>query len=268
MHSIEKALKRIRHHPTISGSPGLWNVLRPIYFSGLELVTRNRGLERTINGTDRIRVTPELQGMSEIYEPDLWAHLMASLRKGDFVAEVGAYVGLFSVAIAQRVTSSGKVYAIEPDPDNFSELRSMIAINKAGDRVVAVPVAMGNERGIAWLEPRKSQSEILGSASSTAIEVDVETLDGYFGGESIDILKIDVEGQECNVLLGAAKLLHDHNRGPRLIYMEVHPYAWPSVESTSRSILEQLRGSGYSVKRLGGQTVEAITEYGHIIATR
>jgi len=268
MHLIEKTLKQIRHHPAAARLTGLWNLVRPVYLAGLSLFAGRNGLERVINGTDPIRVTPELQGVSEVYEPALWSHLMANLRNGDIVVEVGAYVGLFSVAMARRVAPLGQVHAIEPNPDNYRKLENMVAVNQATSRVRTALLALGKERGSAWFEPRASESRVSDTASATAIRVEIDTLDGYLGDRRIDILKIDVEGLEEEVLLGATRLLQDHVRGPRTIYVEVHPFAWRSVESTSRALLQLLRESGYAVGRLDGPMEEPISKYGHIVAAR
>ncbi|MEM2045746.1 MAG: hypothetical protein QXO20_06155 [Candidatus Bathyarchaeia archaeon] len=52
------------------------------------------GLERIINGTDRILILPKFRGVGETYEPEVWSHLMAQARPGDIVADVGAHIGL------------------------------------------------------------------------------------------------------------------------------------------------------------------------------
>ena len=40
-----------------------------------------RGLERNINGSDKILVCPELRGISEVHEADVWAHLMGHIQE-------------------------------------------------------------------------------------------------------------------------------------------------------------------------------------------
>jgi hypothetical protein len=89
-----------------------------------------------------------------------------------------------------------------------------------------------------------------------------------FVGVSLDILKIDVEGYEEVVLRGAANLLSDAQRGPRLIYIEVHPYAWPAVGTTSTSLLGLLEGYNYRIVSLADLLVENIRGYGEVVAIR
>lgn len=70
------------------------------------------------------------------------------------------------------------------------------------------------------------------------------------------------------VLIGGRKLLSDSKRGPRHIYVEVHPFAWGSTHTTSQSLLTLLRGYGYEVYFLDGRQVEEISHYGEIYCVR
>ena len=79
-------------------------------------------------------------------------------------------------------------------------------------------------------------------------------------------VKIDVEGYEEPVLRGGARLLHDLDHKPRLIYIELHPYAWSSLGVTSSSLLDLLASYHYEVSDLRGQPVHEIRAYGEIVA--
>ena len=90
----------------------------------------------------------------------------------------------------------------------------------------------------------------------------------FFGRARLDILKIDVEGYEERVIAGAKGLLEDGHRGPRAIFIEVHPYAWQATGTTSRSLLGMLEDCNYQIQDLAGKPVERIEEYGEVIAYR
>jgi hypothetical protein len=53
-----------------------------------------------------------------------------------------------------------------------------------------------------------------------------------------------------------------------LIYIEVHPYAWPAIGTTSISLLELLGGCNYRIISLADQSLENIQRYGEIVAIR
>src|SRR5205823_6561006 len=100
MHVFERWAFTVRSHPRLRGADWLWDRLRPSYAAVLAHLSR-RGLPRTFNGTDTIRVLPRFRGYAGSYEPEVWPHLMARVRAGDTVADVGAYVGLYTVALAR-----------------------------------------------------------------------------------------------------------------------------------------------------------------------
>src|SRR4029077_19505781 len=138
-------------------------------------------------------------------------------------------VGLYTIALAQRVGAIGRVVAFEPDDSNYRSLKENVELNKVSDRVTLVRAAVGDREGFADLESNQDSSFISGDIASTtnnkSARVECLTLDGYFAGEKLDLLKIDVEGYGEKVLEGSASLLTDKDRSPRLIFIEVHPYA-------------------------------------------
>jgi hypothetical protein len=68
------------------------------------------------------------------------------------------------------------------------------------------------------------------------------------------------------VLQGARELLSDDLRKPRLIYVEVHPYAGSGPGTTSGSLLGLLHEHGYTAHFLSGDPVTKIERYGEIVA--
>jgi len=51
---------------------------------------------------------------------------MSDVQCGDTVVDVGSYVGLYSIAIANRIGASGRVLAFEPDPQSFAVLQTHV----------------------------------------------------------------------------------------------------------------------------------------------
>src|SRR5438270_459935 len=121
MKSFEKISMRIRHLAILEHAGWLWNPVRPMYEQAVKYFGR-RGLERTINGSDRILISPQARGVTENYEPDVWRALMGELKAGDTFVDVGAFIGLYSIAVALRLRGLGRVIAFEPDNRNFSVL--------------------------------------------------------------------------------------------------------------------------------------------------
>jgi FkbM family methyltransferase len=268
MRLVEKLSTNLRHSQYLKNYDSLWNFVRPLYNRFIEQYGKN-GLERRINGTDKISVLPKFRGVAETYEPDVWDDIMSNIKAGDCVVDVGAYIGLYAIAIAKRLESEGKIIAFEPDPLNFQDIKQHIRLNQVDLLVEPINLAVGEKESIVYFESgRDSQSSIQESSSSKTIAVNCVSLDNYFKNEKLDILKIDVEGYEEKVLKGATNLLHDHERSPRRIYIEVHPFAWEKVGTSWDSLLDFLGDCHYDVFTLDGTPAKQITWWGEIIASK
>jgi hypothetical protein len=109
MNIIERIATQIRHSKFLSSNYRLWNFIRPIYNTLISFVGKN-GLKRKINGSDTILVLPEFRGVPEVYEPDVWHHIIGNIKAGDVFVDVGAYIGLYAIAVGKRVGLPGKVF--------------------------------------------------------------------------------------------------------------------------------------------------------------
>ena len=266
MNLLEQLSFSLRHSQYLEGNEKLWNFLRPIYNSFLDNYCRN-GLIRNINGSDQVLVSPKFRNTSEIYEPEVWNHIMKNIRLGDTVADVGAFIGLYSIAIAKRIGPNGQLFAFEPDPDNFSGLHKNVNLNKVFNIVEAVNKAVGDKDSTVYFQSGNGlQSSIQPEALSSGISIECVSLDKFFKKKKLDILKIDVEGFEEKVLIGATNLLRNRQYCPRILYIEVHPFAWPNVGTTWDSLLDFLRSHDYSVTTLDNRSPREINWWGEIIA--
>lgn len=61
---------------------------------------------------------------------------LLDITSGDVVADVGAGDGKWSVAVADRVGSEGRVYATEVDPDDLKKIRDRVAREHAANVTV------------------------------------------------------------------------------------------------------------------------------------
>lgn len=266
MHFLERCCITLRHNPSLDRMDWLWDWIRP-YYNSLVAIFGLNGLERTINRTDRLLVLPQVRGVQETYEPEVWHHLMAHVEPGDTIVDVGAFIGLYTIALAKRVGPSGKVVAFEPDPANFSILKAHITLNGMSNRTELIQAAAGIEDGTVLFElGRMSESHISCVHTNATQTIRCISLDTLFAGRRLDLMKIDVEGYEEEVLKGATNLLQDRERRPRVIYIEVHPYAWPAVGTSTESLCGFLAGCNYRVLRLDGQPVKHLDSWGEIVA--
>ncbi len=268
MNAIEQACVRLRHSVWLKRADWLWNAARPAYDRIVNGLGR-RGLERNLNGTDRMLIAPRFRNLGESYEPDVWRHVMSHLRAGDTVADVGAHIGLYAVALAKRVGAGGRVIAFEPDPANHRWVETHAKFNGVESQLTVVNAAVGAQDGrISFSGGKDIQNQIVPAGTPGSHEVPVMRLDTYFANRRVDILKVDVEGFEEEVLEGADTLLRDAARSPRRIYIEVHPYNWHYCGTSSDSLLNRLARHGYVVEHLDGAPVRRIENYGEVVARR
>ncbi len=275
MNTVEKISISIRHAPGLHKADWLWKRIRPVYDRYLQLVYSRRGLVRVVNGEGIIVCPGSRRFITKSYEPKVWRRAMREVHAGDTVVEVGANMGIYTLAFASRVGESGRVVAFEPDPVTASELDANIAVNGWGSRIIVRRAAAGDSLAeVSFIAGREMESHIAFASESQArsngtgktITVPMVTLDSVFPDSCVNLLKIDVEGFEEPVLRGAIQLLADRARRPHAIIVEMHPFAWEAVGTSSDSILGVLTGAGYRVESLEGAPVEHIESYGHVIA--
>lgn len=166
------------------------------------------------------------------HEPLTSRWLSTTVRPGNVVVDVGANIGWYTLMAASK---GAHVWAFEPDPENFALLQRSIAKN--GFRNIrAEPVAISDHAGQVslWCSDLSAGfHSLVRSAGNRPIEVEACTLDARFPTETIDLLKVDVEGGEPEVLFGATRLLREGRI--RWIVMEWNPEAW----TKSMDFLEQ-----------------------------
>jgi FkbM family methyltransferase len=150
------------------------------------------------------------------------------VARDDVVIDVGSNVGMFTVKAARESGEGGLVVSVEPHPTAFQLLRNNIAKNGLNN-VRTVGAALGSKIGEANLvfAPRSTvgtfYDSILHSQERDGATVRVITLDSLVDSlrlETVDFLKIDVEGAEIDVLRGGLNLLS--RGGVRRVVVETH----------------------------------------------
>jgi FkbM family methyltransferase len=146
------------------------------------------------------------------------------VRPGDTVWDIGANMGLFSLAAAVLAGPEGRVLAVEPDTDLAGLLRRSAARGLGHAPVEVLPAAVSDGLSVARFNVARRNratshlagfgSAMAGGVRSTQL-VPTVTLDWLAAQFPVpDVLKIDVEGAELAVLSGAAAVLA---RSPALI---------------------------------------------------
>jgi len=146
----------------------------------------------------------------------------AFLKPSDVVIEVGANIGALTIPLSRRCK---KVFAFEPQPQNYDLLSLNLKVNGISN-VDIFPYAVGATDAVVNI-PTFAELDadhgVIGDyggfeVGSGSIQVQQRMLDDMkiIAGK-IAFIKMDCEGSELNVLLGAAKLI---SRDSPLLYVE------------------------------------------------
>jgi len=135
-------------------------------------------------------------------------------------ADIGAHVGNHTIFLAGVLGLT--TYAFEPNPTNFSLLRSNLAANALQDRCLVHNVALGARRSQGTIERvSNANSGMSRVRAAPGGSVEILSLDSAFARLArLDVLKVDVEGGEIDVLRGAADTFR---RLRPVAYLEVTP---------------------------------------------
>jgi FkbM family methyltransferase len=177
--------------------------------------------------------------------------------------DIGANVGYFTCILAHLAGSDGSVVAFEPEPNNLRLLRQNIALNQIRNARVE-PVALGAKDDTASLFIYKNSNQgrhsLVASAGMTQIDVPVRRLDDVLRAqdrrfESIDLIKIDVEGYEPFALAGAT----DSISNARAIALEFSPDLIRKTGLDPAAFLGDLSGHFRAISLVSETAVESTT---------
>lgn len=149
----------------------------------------------------RILFTPQY------FDPQERAVLEDRIKDGFTFVDIGANVGGYTLFVAARAGGSGRILAVEPQPDIFDRLTYNISQNPFGN-VKAIACAVADKAGelTLFLDPRnkgESSVKIVGPSQADAIRVpSIPLLDliRQEGFTHVDAIKLDVEGAEDLIL--------------------------------------------------------------------
>lgn len=131
--------------------------------------------------------------------------LKAVLRPGDVYIDVGANIGHLAFEASLIVGESGRVFAFEGHPRTANFLHQNIQLNQLTN-IRVMQAVVGEDFGWVGFSDNRSDDQNMVTDSGN-ITVPLITLDAMLVKESPTLLKIDVEGFEKFVLLGADALI-------------------------------------------------------------
>ena len=178
-----------------------------------------------------------------MYVEQYWSHsYIPSLIQSDgVVIDVGFYGGGFSAKVAAQCK---RVLAFEPDP-------RCQAVPAAATNVLVVPKAIGWNRGLRTLSINSDKCSSFHHSGAASRKIEVETItfeDALLlvASKRIDLVKMDIEGEELAVLSNASACAFD-----RVVQLtvEFHDFLDPQSLPEIRSVIARMETLGFAVLR-------------------
>lgn len=168
--------------------------------------------------------------------------LSSLVEPGDIVIDVGANIGTLALTFAKKTKTQKSVFAFEPHPKIFRYMNDNIALNGVEGQVQCFCMALGDKQEKLYFS---NQSDDTNNAISNRgqLEIDVCRLDDVFQKQHVRLLKIDVEGYEYQVLLGARETCSNAD----MIYLECIPSMLERNGGSEEKICDFLKGLGFKI---------------------
>ncbi|MFT0171981.1 FkbM family methyltransferase [Paraburkholderia mimosarum] len=189
------------------------------------------------------------------------------LAPEDVFVDVGAHLGLLSLAAARAMQGRGKIIAFEPFPETRKLMERSFWINGLSRMLELHEVAVSDHNGTStlFLGEVSGHHSIFalneaGSEAAPKIEVDLVTLDSVVPPDQrVTLIKIDVEGAELDVIKGASATLQ-RNPDTALIAEFGPPHLRRSIHTVD-DWLATFEKLGYLFRRINVETgeLEAVT---------
>lgn len=173
---------------------------------------------------------------------------MQACTTNQVVYDIGANIGIYTLAAAKAVGSAGKVVAFEMDRINYDSLLRNIKKNQLGN-VIPINQAVTSHDGCVHYNRNSAEAgdgtpavskDDSGTMTATGIAVDTLVVRGNIPPPAV--VKIDVEGHEYEVLKGMRHTL-EHNNVQ--LFIEVHDRFLKEAGVNPADMLGWLQQIGY-----------------------
>jgi FkbM family methyltransferase len=198
------------------------------------------------------------------FEPSTVAAFRRYVKPGATVLDIGANIGAQTLQLARLVGPNGRVLSFEPTDFAFAKLRRNLELNpQIAGQVTALQyfLTAGDRNALphsvysSWALPRSADAHEkhlgLRMATAGARGAALDRVLAEQGVERVDLVKLDVDGFECDVLAGASDMIR---RDRPTFVMEIMPYGLVEQGASLEQFLSFFLPFGY---RLYDERTEA-----------
>lgn len=171
------------------------------------------------------------------------------ISPGDIILEAGANIGYYTIMMAQLIEKKGKIFALEPDPDNYIQLVRNLELNKIDQSLVQTK-QLGVADSVGEMQFYVTRNSNLHSMvkpkDPTTIKhvetIKTTTIDAFASAHTRpNVIRMDVEGFEVHIINGMANLLKSPE--PLKMFIELHPQIIGADQTVD--MLQTLKQSGF-----------------------
>ncbi len=187
--------------------------------------------------------------------------ILGSLHEGSVMVDIGAHIGYYSILGSKVVGPSGRIVAVEPNPETVLRLRKNLELSRTSnvaveevactDKETTLTFYKANIRNTGASSISESNARIADhGATARSVTVRGRTLDSIvqeLGLQRVDFVKIDTEGAEVQVLRGMKNTLATYH--PRML-IEVRQPLLHNMGTSAEELRAVLRDSGYIAGRM------------------
>lgn len=228
--------------------------MKNLIYNLIDYITLNKGLPCNVNGFTVKFPAKWFRYFEKDYEKDNILFLKENCKQNMTIFDIGAHLGLMSIIASQITNRKSKIYSFEPTPNTFKVLERVIKINNCSGNVFAINQAITKENTIIdfYLSNNEgSNSNSLVSKNHQTrkpIKINATSLDLFVKEnmiDNVDLIKIDAEGSEYDVLLGAVSIISQFK--PKMI-LAIHPPLIKNNNHKIEDIYDFLIKHNYSIK--------------------
>jgi len=173
--------------------------------------------------------------------------LESTVEEGMNVIDIGANIGITTVAVAKKIGRRGELYSFEPVPEYFDILKKNISSNGL-ENVKVYELAVTNRAGKVDFYQKGFSSGVVFEEGAKKFEVSTTNVDRFLIEEKIekiDLINMDCEGSELLVLKGAKETLC---KNKVKIFCEVHHDFLKELDQSVKDLVEYLQGLEFQVR--------------------
>jgi hypothetical protein len=168
--------------------------------------------------------------MFGVVEPQWRGYFKTLISKAKVFVDVGGASDIYYTLLATRLNKDVIVLVLEPSPTEYKYSVHNVKINKVMNRVLCFNMGLSDHIEETIIEGKRVKF------------VRLDDLGSKLNLESVDIIKVDVEGAGALVIKGAEKTIEKHKP---IIFFEVH-------NKSEEDTIKELARRGYKVIREPG----------------